>query len=86
LDGDLTCHYRNLPLLYARESEKAIAVLEDVAGAKELRRILRDYEPIKLMVYQNRGRKARALFDQDHLPRREQLIRTTLKKAELWLR
>ncbi len=86
LDGAVTCHYRTLPLLYARESDHVVEVLEDVAGQKELRRLLRDYEPVKLMVYQNRGRKARALFDRNDLPKREQSIRTTLKKEGLWLR
>ena len=86
LDGDVTCHYRSLPLLYARESDSVVAVLEEVAGAKDLRRILRDHEPARLMIYQNRGRKVRALFDRADLPRREQAIRTTLKKAGLWLR
>jgi hypothetical protein len=47
---------------------------------------LRDHEPVRRMVYQNRGRKARALFDQDDLPKREQMIRGALKKAELWMR
>lgn len=86
LDGEITCHYRNLPLLYARESDRVVAVLEDIAGQKDLRRLLRDYEPARLMIYQNRGRKARALFDQGDLPKREQMIRATLKKADLWLR
>ncbi len=86
LDGDVSCHYRTLPLLYARESDRVVEVLEEVAGQKELRRLLRDYEPVKLMVYQNRGRKARALFDRDDLPKREQSIRAALKKEGLWLR
>jgi hypothetical protein len=86
LDGEVTCHYRNLPLLYARESDRVVEVLEEVAGEKELRRLLRDHEPARLMIYQNRGKKARALFDQADLPRREQMIRGALKKAELWLR
>jgi hypothetical protein len=86
LDGDITCHYRNLPLLYARESDRVVEVLEDVAGQKELRRLLRDYEPARLMIYQNRGRKAREMFDRADLPRREQAIRGALKKADLWLR
>lgn len=86
LDGAITCHYRNLPLLYARESDRAIAVLEEIAGRQDLRRLLRDYEPLRRMIYQNRGRKARALFDQGDLPKREQTIRTALKKAELWMR
>jgi hypothetical protein len=86
LDGEVTCHYRTLPLLYARESDRVVEVLEQVAGQQELRRILRDYEPVKVMVYQNRGRKARALFDRADLPKREQSIRTLLKKEGLWLR
>ena len=86
LDGAVTCHYRTLPLLYARESDRVVEVLEAVAEAKPQRRVLRDYAPIKAMVYQKRGRKARALFDQADLPRREHVIRNTLKREGLWLR
>lgn len=86
LDGAVTCHYRTLPLLYARESDRVVDVLEHVAGQKDLRRILRDHEPARLMIYQNRGRKVRALFDRDDLPRREQAIRFVLKREGLWLR
>ena len=84
LDGAVTCHYRTVPLLYARESDAAVAMFESVA--QEYRRILRDHEPIKIMVYQNRGRKVRALFDRNDLPRREQVIRAMIKKQGLWLR
>jgi hypothetical protein len=38
------------------------------------------------MVYQNRGKKVRALFDQADLPRRERAIRFVLKREGLWLR
>ena len=86
LDSDVTCHYRTLPLLYARESDRVVEVLEDVAGQQDLRRLLREYEPVKLMVYQNRGRKIRALFDRADLPRREQAIRAVIKREGLWLR
>lgn len=86
MDGDVTCHYRHLPLLYARESNLAVEVLEQAARQQPLRRVLRDHEPVKLMVYQNRGRKARALFNQSDLPRREQALRAALKDAGLWLR
>lgn len=86
LDGDVTCHYRTLPLLYSRESDRAVEVLEAVANEKAHRRILRDYGPIKAMVYQNKGQKARELFDQADLPRREQVIRNTLKRNGLWMR
>lgn len=86
LDGDVTCHYRTLPLLYARESDLAVRTLEAVAMSPALRPILRDYEPIRHMIYQNKGRKARALFDRANLPRREQAIRRVLKAEGLWLR
>lgn len=86
LDGAVSCHYRRLPLLYARESDRAVAVLEEIAGRKELRRILRDWEPAKLMIYQNRGRnKVRPLFDRAELPSREQALRNTLKREGWWL-
>jgi hypothetical protein len=86
LDGDITCHYRTLPLLYARESDQAVAVLEAVARDKTLRPSLRDWEALRAMVYQNRGQKARALFDRRNLPHREQAIRNTLRREGLWLR
>jgi hypothetical protein len=38
------------------------------------------------MVIQGEGAKARALFDQANLPRREQMIRNTLKREGLWVR
>ena len=86
LDGDVTCHYRTLPLLYARESDRAVEVLEAVAKDPPLRRVLRGYAPVKAMVYQNQGRRARTLFDRENLPHREQVIRNTLKREGLWLR
>jgi hypothetical protein len=86
LDGTATCHYRTLPLLYARESDLAVSVLEEVARDKAIRPTLRDWEAMKAMVYQNQGRKARALFDRDRLPPREQMIRNTLKREGFWLR
>lgn len=86
LDGDATCHYRTLPLLYARESDHVVAVLEEVARDKAIRPTLRDWGAIKAMVYQNKGRKARALFDRARLPHREQMIRNTLKREGYWVR
>ncbi len=86
LDGEVTCHYRTLPLLYAKEGDRAVEVLEEVAEVKENRRLLRDWAPVKQMVYQNGGKRARALFDRAALPHREQAIRNTLKREGLWLR
>jgi hypothetical protein len=86
LDGTVTCHWRTLPLLYARESDRVVEVLEAAATAQPQRKVLRDYLPIKTLIYQNQGRRARGLFDRDDLPRREQVIRNTLKREGLWLR
>lgn len=86
LDGAVSCHYRTLPLLYAKEGDRAVEVLEAVAEVKENRRLLREWAPVKQMVYLNGGKRARALFDRAALPHREQAIRNTLKREGLWLR
>jgi len=86
LDGEVTCHWRLLPLLYARESDRVVEVLEDVAAPNRIKKVLKDYEPMKRLVYQGRGRKARALFDRANLPRREQAIRNRLKSEGFWMR
>jgi hypothetical protein len=86
LDGSATCHYRTLPLLYARESDQAVSVLETVAHDPVLRPVLRHWGALKRMVIQGEGAKARALFDRENLPRREQMIRNTLKREGLWVR
>ena len=86
LDGDVTCHYRLFPLLYARESDRAVAVLEEAIAPNPIKKVLKDYEPLKKIVYQRKGAKIRAMFDRTDLPRREQVIRNTIKRAGLWLR
>ncbi len=86
LDGSATCHYRMLPLLYAREADRVVETLETVSAPQRIKRVLKQYEPIRKMVYQGKGHKVRALFDRDHLPRREQAIRNRIKKAKLWMR
>lgn len=86
LDGDVSCHYRLFPLLYARESDHVVDVLETIAAPNRLKKVLKIYEPIRRMIYQGRGQKARALFDRAHLPRREQMIRNRIKSEGLWMR
>lgn len=86
MDGAVTCHYRALPLLYARESDRAVAELEAIAGIQPLKRLLRESEAVRKMIYQGRGAKARALFDRAQLPPREQQIRSRLKAGGLWFR
>jgi hypothetical protein len=86
LDGSHTCHYRLLPLLYARESDRAVEVLETVTAPNRLKKLLKRSDAFKRMVYQGRGAKVRALFDRAHLPRREQMIRNRIKQAGYWVR
>jgi hypothetical protein len=86
LDGEVTCHWRTLPLLYARESDAVVKALEDITAPNQIKRVLKDYAPFKKMIYQGQGEKARALFDRNALPRKEQMIRNTLKREGLWAR
>lgn len=86
LDGAITCHYRLLPLLYARESDHVVAELHEALAPNRIKRVLKEYDPIKRMVYQGRGNKVRALFDRDNLPRKEQAIRNKIKRNGFWMR
>ena len=86
LDGAVSCHYRLLPLLYARESDRVVDVLEEVAAPNKIKKVLKQYDPIKRMIYQGRGHKVRDLFDRDNLPRKEQAIRNTIKRNGFWMR
>ncbi len=86
MDHAVTCHYRVLPLLYAREPDAVVALLEQVAAPNWIKKVLKQYEPMKRMIYQGKGQRARALFDRRALPRKEQAIRNRLKRNNLWLR
>jgi hypothetical protein len=86
LDGDITCHWRALPLLYARESDRVVAVLEAIAAQNAIKKVIKNYEPFKKIIYQGKGAAARALFDRANLPRREQMIRNRIKSEGLWFR
>ncbi|MBL4918185.1 hypothetical protein [Szabonella alba] len=86
LDGDVTCHWRVLPLLYARENDRAVEVVEQITAPNPVKKVLKEYLPIKKMIYQRKGAAVRALFDRENLPRREQMIRNTIKREGLWMR
>lgn len=86
LDGAVSCHWRTLPLLYARESDAAVAMLETIAAPNPVRRLLRDWMPARRMIYRQEGARVRAIFDRTALPRRERDIRQRLKAEGLWLR
>ncbi|SEW14355.1 hypothetical protein SAMN05444851_1675 [Aliiroseovarius sediminilitoris] len=86
MDGDVTCHWRILPLAYARECDRVIEVIETASAPNKIKKILKEYDPMKRMIYQGRGQKVRAMFDRNALPRREQKIRNQIKREGFWMR
>lgn len=84
LDGAVTCHYRNLPLLYAREPDRVLEVLEAATAPNRVKKRLKEWEPARKLIYQGKGReKVRPLFSAG-LPSREKPIRQALKKNGWW--
>ncbi|MGH1367335.1 MAG: hypothetical protein ACRBCL_01870 [Maritimibacter sp.] len=86
LDGDTTCHWRVLPLAYARDSDRVIEVIERSAAPNKVKKVLKSHDPFLRMIYQGRGYKVRELFDREDLPRREKVIRNQIKRAGFWMR
>ncbi|MFN3972286.1 MAG: hypothetical protein ACK4L4_13100 [Gemmobacter sp.] len=86
MDGDVTCHWRVLPLFFARESDHAVEVMMRVAADPRVQKVLRAYGPMKRMLEKAQGAAVRALFDRADLPRREQAIRNRIKREGLWVR
>ncbi len=86
LDGEVSCHWRNLPLLYAREGDRAVAAMERAAAAPDIKPLLQGWEPAARLIYQENGRKSlRPAIDRDHLPLRERALRQEIKRAGWWL-
>lgn len=86
LDSAVSCHYRTIPLLYAREDDATVAALEAAARMPGVEPILRKHGPFRRMIYNREGDKVRGMFDRNDLPHPERLIRETLRDAGLWLR
>ncbi|MFV0408350.1 MAG: hypothetical protein ACK5LJ_01195 [Paracoccus sp. (in: a-proteobacteria)] len=86
LDGDVTCHWRNLPLLYAREGDRVVDVLEAAAAKADIKEQLSGWEPALRLIYQKHGRNSlRPAIDREHLPAREQMIRGQIRRTGWWL-
>jgi len=86
LDGDVTCHYRTLPLLYARESDDAIEAVEQAVAPNKVKKVVKQSEAFRKLVFQKKGAIIRDMFDQNNLPRKERAIRQQIKKRNLWYR
>ncbi len=86
LDGDITCHWRVLPLAYARESDRTIDWLEAAAAPNRIKRVLKNNKAMRQMIFQGKGRALRAQFDRNDLPRGEKALRNRLRKLGYWIR
>jgi len=86
LDGWATCHWRVMALLFAREPDRVVEVLREVAAPNWIKKALRNHEPFRKFIYQKKGEKARAMFDRATLPPSEAVMRRRLKAAGHWLR
>jgi len=86
LDGETTCHYRAIPLLYARESDAVISVLEAACAPNRIKKLLKEYEPFKRLVFQGRGHKLRAMIEPDDLLKPEEKLRKKIKNRGFWMR
>lgn len=86
LDGAVTCHYRVLSLLYAREPQSVIDVLEEVCAPNKIKKILKESEAFKRLVFQGRGHKLRAIITPEDLLKPEEKLRKKIKNRGFWYR
>ena len=86
LDGRHSCHYRFIPLLYARESDAVVTLLEELTSPDHVKSVLDNHPPYRRLIYERHGLRLRQMFDQSALPQTEQMIRKTIKQTGLWLR
>lgn len=87
LDGWASCHYRNLSLLYAREADQMVALVEDLARDPLIEPLLRRDEAAARLIYGGEGRAViRPMFAHDDPLPPEQAMRHRLRQAGLWFR
>ncbi|MFT4013750.1 MAG: hypothetical protein QM682_10165 [Paracoccus sp. (in: a-proteobacteria)] len=86
LDGATTCHYRNLSLLYAREPEPALHLMETLLAQPSIARHFAEDPAYRKLVLEGEGRRtARQLQNPAHQVA-EQALRHRLKRQGLWFR
>lgn len=86
LDAKTSCHYRRIPLLYAREDDRVIAKLEQLADQSNIRARLSQHPAFQRMIYQKQGRRLRGMIDRSHQPISEVALRHKLKALGYWIR
>ena len=85
LDGEVSWHYRKLPLAYATAPEPVLALLEEVAGQKPIRRQLREWDAARRMIYRREGRRLVQPLAAELWQPPENALRRQLKRADLWI-
>ncbi|WBU53793.1 cell envelope integrity protein TolA [Paracoccus sp. SCSIO 75233] len=86
LDGEVTCHWRHLPLLYACGSDCSVDALERAAAAPDIQKLLKGWKPADKLIHDRHGLTSiRPLFDRENLPSKEQAIRQQIKRAGWWV-
>ena len=86
LDASTTCHYRVLSLLYARESDRVVDLLEEICAPNKIKKLLKGSEAFRRMVFQGRGRKLRAMITPEDLLKPEEKLRRKIKNRGFWIR
>ena len=86
LDGELSLHYRALPVVYATGTPHAVEVLERVTGAPHLWDIFNQYVAFRRMVFKHQGRDLRARMQSAHLPRTYGKLQRRIREMGHWVR
>ena len=87
LDGDVTCHYRNLSLLYARESDAVVDLIEELAMDPAIAPLLQGDEAVQRLILAGEGRRVlRPIFAEETPAPTEQVMRNRLRREGLWFR
>lgn len=86
MDGNVTCHWRRLPLLYARESDRAVAEMEALAALPEIAPLIDGWEAGERLIRAGLGRsRIRPMFAGARPLPPERAIRKRLRAEGLWL-
>jgi hypothetical protein len=87
LDGWASCHYRNLSLLYARETDAVVALIEGLAADPRIAPLVAEDEAVQRLILAGEGRgRIRPLFAGVDPPPPERAMRQRLRREELWFR
>lgn len=84
LDGAVTCHYRNFSLLYAREPDAVVDLLELLVKVPEIAALFATDEAVQRLVGKGEGRQTVRRMFADVANMTEKPIRQRLKQAGYW--